>query len=100
MPRAWLRQGGVIEVAGAPTWFGRVTLRIEAAEGHDAIGADVEFLGDRRPSTLLVRLRHPERRPLRAVTVNGAGWSDFDTAREWVRIPEPEDARLRIVARY
>jgi hypothetical protein len=100
VPRAWLREGGVVEVVGAPTWFGPVDLRIESGEGHDVIRATVEFLGARRPETLLVRLRHPERRPLEAVTLNGVEWRDFDPAREWVRVSAPEGARLEIVARY
>lgn len=98
--RAWLVEGKRIEVERAPTWFGPVNLRLESAVAAGRLSAQIEFLGARRPRTLLVRLRHPEQKPLRAVTVNGTEWKDFDPAREWVRLPNPAVARHTILARY
>ena len=53
-----------------------------------------------RPKALLVRFRHPHARPMRAVSVNGRAWSDFNTAQEWVRTERPMEARYSIVAEY
>jgi hypothetical protein len=100
VPRAWLADGKRIEVERAPTWFGPVNLRLESAVAAGRISAQIEFLDARRPQTLLVRLRHPEQKPLRALTVNGAEWKDFDPAREWVQLPNPAAARHTILARY
>jgi hypothetical protein len=99
-PRAWLADGKRITVAGAPTRFGPVNLRIESAAAAGHITAVVEFTSERRPPVVVVRLRHPEKRPLRAVTVNGVNWDDFDAAKEWVRIPHPGERQFAIVARY
>ena len=39
-------------------------------------------------------------RSLREVTVNGQPWTDFDRAKEWVRIAPPTDSRFVIEAKY
>jgi hypothetical protein len=100
IPRAWLADGQRITIRGAPTWFGPVNLDIESAAAQGSIMAQVEFTGPLRPTTLLVRLRHPTRQTLRAVLVNDAPWADFDPAREWIRLPTPEGPRYTIQARY
>jgi hypothetical protein len=52
------------------------------------------------PAALLVRLRHPQQKPLQSVTVNGRAWSDFHAKKEWVRIAAPAAVRYTISARY
>jgi hypothetical protein len=49
---------------------------------------------------LLVRLRHPERKPIKAVSVNGQKWQDFDVKKEWVTIAAPRQRRYEISASY
>jgi hypothetical protein len=62
--------------------------------------ADVEMPSVSKPKMLLIRFRHPDKKPMRGVTVNGRAWQDFDASGEWVRIPQPADARYAIVVRY
>jgi hypothetical protein len=100
VPRAWLAEGKRITVERAPTYFGPVNLSIESAVAAGTITAKVEFTGERRPKTLLVRLRHPDKKPIRSVTVNGAAWKDFDLAKEWMRLVQPATRRYSIVASY
>jgi hypothetical protein len=100
VPRAWLADGRRILVTRAPTYFGPVNLRIESAAAAGRITANVQFLNSQRPSTLLVRLRHPEKRAIRSVTVNDVVWNDFDVAKEWVRISSPPESYYTIDARY
>jgi len=100
VPRAWLAEGKRLSVTGAPTHFGPVNLQIDGAAATGSITAKVEFTSARRPPTLVVRLRHPEKKTLRSVMVNGAAWKDFDAAKEWVRIPNPGEKSYAIVARY
>jgi hypothetical protein len=41
-------------------------------------------------------LRHPDGRPIRKVTVNGATYGDFDPAKEIVRLkPSPKPITVR-----
>ncbi|HRZ57229.1 MAG TPA: hypothetical protein P5525_17425, partial [Candidatus Paceibacterota bacterium] len=100
VPRAWLADGKRISIQRAPTYFGPVNLQIESAAAGGTITARVEFTSDRRPKTLLVRLRHPVRKSLRSASVNGAAWKDFDPAGEWIRLVQPDEAAYNIVARY
>ncbi len=100
VPRAWLADGNRITVTAAPTYFGPVNLQIASAAAKGSISASVEFDSDRRPKNLRVRLRHPEGKPLRAVTVNGAEWDQFDPAKECVLIPHPTEQRYTLTGRY
>ncbi|MEO8353701.1 MAG: hypothetical protein ABI680_18390, partial [Chthoniobacteraceae bacterium] len=99
-PRAWLEDGKKIVVERAQTWSGPVDVTIGSAARQGTIGATIKFRSDRRPGKLLVRLRHPDKKPMKGVTVNGADWKDFDPAKEWVVIPEPNESSYQIVARY
>jgi len=100
IPRTWLESGKSVIVERAPTYYGPVNLHIESAVHQGRLSAHVEFLSDRRPGTLLVRLRHPERKPMRSVTVNAEAWTDFDELRELVQIPNATEAAYTVVARY
>ena len=100
VPRAWLADGNRIKVTAAPTYFGPVNLQFESAAAKGSISVTVEFASDRRPKTLRIRLRHPENKPLRSVTVNGAEWNQFDPAKEWVLIPNAIEQCYMLTAHY
>ncbi len=99
-PRKWLEDGKKIVVERAPTHFGEVSCRIQSRAASGSIAATIEPPVRRSPRALLVRLRHPDSKPIRSVTVNGEPWTDFDPAREWVRIPNPAGRRYEVVALY
>lgn len=99
-PRQWLRDGLKIEVQRAPTYFGPVSYRIESQAGAGKILGTIQFEGEHRPRTLLIRFRHPEERPIRSVTVDGQDWRDFDTGKEWVRIENPAQNHYSLVVSY
>ena len=99
-PRKWLEDGQKIEIDRAPTYFGKMSLTIESQAKAGKILADVVMPNRTRPETLFLRLRHPDAKPMRLVSVNGRNWSDFDKQREWVRISNPDEQRYRIVAEY
>jgi hypothetical protein len=100
VPRAWLADGKRIEVDRAPTYYGPLGLTMISAAASGRITAEVTMPTRGRPRELLVRLRHPDGKGIRSVTVNGSAWTDFDTAKEWVRIPQPASAKYTIVAAY
>ncbi len=99
-PRKWLEDGLRIDVERAPTYFGPVSYRIESQAGAGKILATVEFAGQHRPQSLLVRFRHPGEKPIRSVTVDGQDWNDFDAGKEWVRIGNPARSRHSVVVSY
>ena len=87
-PRAWLEQGKRIKVRNAPTYFGTVAYEIVSDVDHGTITATIEIPARKPPHAVLLRLRHPQRKPIKSVTVNGKAWSDFDPVREVVHLRE------------
>jgi hypothetical protein len=99
-PRRWLDDGKRIEVRRAPTRFGALSMTMLNTAAGKQLEATVEMPGRTRPSALLVRFRHAQGNQIRSVTVNGRNWTDFDAAKEWVRIPAPAERSYSIVVRY
>ena len=99
-PRAWLADGKRVRVERAPTYYGPVSFTMESRVASDEIAATITPPSRERPKALLVRLRHPQKKPLKSVTVNGQAWSAFDARKEWVRIAAPTELRYEVVARY
>jgi hypothetical protein len=99
-PRKWLEDGRKIEIERAPTYFGKMSLTIESQAKDGKILADMVMPERARPESLLLRLRHPDAKPMRVVSVNGRSWSDFDKQKEWVRISNPDQPRYKVVAEY
>ena len=94
VPRVWLEQGKVIEVKGAASYFGPVSLRVESDVEQGRIRASVECPGKHRPSRVTLRLPHP--RELRAVHVTGGA---YDPERETVTI-EPWEGKAEVLAEF
>jgi hypothetical protein len=99
-PRRWLEDGRRIEVERAPTYYGPLKMSIDSHAGSEEIRANIEFSARGRPSVLLVRLRHPQAKAIKSVTVNGQNWLDFDAKQEWVRIERPRMHKYEIVSRF
>jgi hypothetical protein len=99
-PRAWFEDGKNIQIEHAPTYYGPISVTTRSSVSSGKIAATVETPQRSRPAELLVRLRHPQRSRIRSVTVNGRNWSDFDSTKEWIRIPNPDQQRYDIVATY
>ena len=53
-----------------------------------------------RPRTIYVRLRHPQAKPIRSVTVGGKNYDRFDARKEWIVLPGNVQGPQEIVARY
>ena len=49
---------------------------------------------------IVVRLRHPESKPIQRVTINGRSWQDFDAAQGDIRLPGTTSGHTEIVAEY
>jgi hypothetical protein len=66
IPRRWLENGKQIELRDVASYFGKVSLKVESKLADGTIEADVVCSSARRPSSLVVRLPHPEyRKPIR-----------------------------------
>ena len=84
----WLQGGQVISVRNAPTRFGKVGYTIRPAAGGKSIDAEIvppaSSTGLRR---IVIRVRHPEGKPIRAVTVSGHPHSEFNVEAQTISLP-------------
>ncbi len=108
----WMKNGMVVGVRNAPTKFGKVSYKITSAVSKGYIEAVVEPLVVRQahhpersrgtrsvPETLVLRLRHPDEKPIKSVTVNGKPHKDFNPQREYIRL-KPDTGKIIVRAQY
>ena len=98
-PRSWLEEGKRIAVRSAPTHFGRVSYEITSDVDRGRIAARVEMPSRERPSSVLLRLRHPRGAPMVGVSVDGRSSGDFDPKEETVRLGSGPGT-ITVEARY
>jgi hypothetical protein len=84
----------------APTYYGQLSMTIESKAATDRLIAEIQMPQRRTLGQLIVRFRHPQKKPIRAVSVNGQSWTNYDTAKEWVVVPGPREERYTIIAYY
>ncbi|MCE5199329.1 MAG: NPCBM/NEW2 domain-containing protein [Armatimonadota bacterium] len=82
----WMQDGMVVEVKNLPTQFGKVSYRISSHVNDGFIEASVEWPNRQCPSSIVIRLRHPDGRNIRSAIVNGVPTTDFDPVGEWVHV--------------
>jgi hypothetical protein len=95
----WLAEGQAVSVRNAPTRFGPVSYRVSSHVADGFLQAAVTVPSRTAPDVVVIRLRHPEGKRMQSVTVNGQAHTDFDPAREIVRIAGAR-GELDIVAHY
>jgi hypothetical protein len=98
-PRAWLEQGKKISVKNAPTHFGTVGYEIVSDADKGKITATVELPSRGSSPSVLLRLRHPKVLPIKSAMLDGKPWSDFDAAKETVRL-RGLNGTVKVEAKY
>lgn len=99
LTRDWLKDGAVIRVQNAPTNFGKTGYVIQSAVGRRSIEAVIDPPAASPPNWIVLRLRHPEEKPIRRVTVNGEPHEGFDASAETIRL-KPGPSRLVVRVEY
>ena len=99
-PRKWLEDGKSIEVQRAPTYYGRLSMKVQSHVAIGTIAVEIDMPDRASPGVLRVRLRHPQGKPIRSATVNGQPWTDIDVQEEWLRIVRPNRGHYSIAASY
>ena len=100
IPRYWLRDGETIGVENASTYFGKLSYEVRSEAASGKIRMTLAPPARSTPKQIVVRFRHPEEKPIRGVTVNGAQWTDFDGGKGEIRLPGRLNARTEITATY
>lgn len=78
VPRGWFNSNEKIGAEKVQTIFGTVGISYESEPGCKRIAATASLKLRRDPGRILVRFRHPERKPIRSVKVNGKRHKAFD----------------------
>jgi hypothetical protein len=86
-PKRWFRTGQRIQLEDAATFFGKVSFEITSRTAEGYIDARIELPAGFLGREVLLRVRHPEGKRIASVEVNGARWTQFDSAREMIAIP-------------
>jgi hypothetical protein len=95
----WMKDGMAVAARNAPTAFGPVSYRIKSSVKSGYIEAVIDPPTRTSPKMIVIRLRHPEGKRMKSVTVNGRRYADFDPVKECVRL-KPTGATMTVRARY
>jgi hypothetical protein len=99
VPSQWMKNGQKVVVRNAPTRFGKVGYVISPNVADGEITAVVTLPKDCTAKKVVLRLRHPEGKPMRSVIVLGKSHADFDVKKETITFV-PESRSVTIQARY
>lgn len=81
IPREWFQTGKPVAATGVCTRYGTVSVSYRGGEDAQRLGAELHLQWRTPPPQVLVRFRHPDHLPLRAVRVNGSPHDRFDPSR-------------------
>jgi predicted phosphodiesterase len=96
IPRAWLAEPVVVD--GALTRWGPVGFTLRPADGKRQMQAEIRLPAGARP-TVVLRVRHPDARPLVECRVVGARCESLDAGGELVRL-RPQGDRITLTLLY
>jgi len=95
----WMQDGMTVAISNAPSRFGPLNYEIRSRVAEGVIDAGIKPPTRSTPKAIVLRLRHPEGKPMRAVTVNGKPHTDFDAERECI-ILQPTTEPIMVRAEY
>jgi hypothetical protein len=95
----WLKDGQRVAVHNAATRFGKVGYTITSKAAQGEIEAVVQLPEKCTAKKVVLRLRHPEGKLMKAVTVQGKPHADFDAKKEIISLV-PEDGQISVRATY
>lgn len=99
VPRAWMADGKTVRIERAATFFGPMDMTVTSHVARGHIDAKIA-LPTRNPAAhAVLRLRHPEAKRMKQVTVNGKEWKQFDAKRDLITLPEKAKS-VEVVAYY
>lgn len=98
-PRKWLKNGETITVGGAATYFGTLSYKLHSRVSSGEIEAVLKPPKRNSPKEVVIRFRHPEKKLIREVVVNGARHQDYDVNKEIVHLTKLSDD-MQVVVKY
>lgn len=93
----WLQDGARVRVAQAPTRFGPVGFELTSHVADNYLEAKVQSPQRVPPKQIVLRLRHPDGKPIRSVLVNGQRQVKYDASSGLVYLlPKTAEQVLRV----
>ena len=99
IPRQWLRDGNEPYAEDVITCYGKAGIRYTPEIASGKITATIDLKNRTEPAKTLVRFRHPDKLPIKSVTVNGQAHSSFDANKGDVDISKLS-GKVEVVAAY
>jgi hypothetical protein len=97
--RNWLKQGMTVRCRNMPTSFGRAGYEIHSSADSGVIEAVIDPPSVHAPRRIVMRLRHPEEKPMKSVRVNGRDHANYDAEAETICL-KPSGKRIAIRVEY
>jgi len=98
-PRNWLKNGKTITVKKAATYFGTISYELHSKVTSGEIEAILNPPKRSIPEKIVVCLRHPEKKRIQSVAVNGVKHQDYDADKEVIYLTKLSD-EMKIVVKY
>ncbi len=95
----WLKDGMKVSIGNAPTRFGKVGYTITSNAAKGEIEAVVQLPEKCAAKKVVLRLRHPDGKPMQSVTVQGEPHKDFDPRKETITLA-PAGGTITVRAKY
>ena len=100
LPRYWLAGGRSVGIERAATHFGPLSLTISSNADGSQIKAVLTPPERNPPSTIYLRLRHPQGKPIQSLTLNGQKHDRVDIDKEWIVLPGTLTGVQEVLARF
>jgi hypothetical protein len=100
LPRDWVTSGREIRIDGAPTRWGKVSLKMVANASTQTVTAIVELAGPGALEEVHVKLRLPVQNTLKTVTVNGSSATVGGQHGDTVIVPTLGERHFEVVGRW
>ncbi|MHB1001199.1 MAG: hypothetical protein ACYC27_18300 [Armatimonadota bacterium] len=78
IPREWFSGDKEISAEGVSTKYGDVSVRYKSDIANGKIAASVDLALTDNPAKTIVRIRHPEKLPIKSVSVNGKDYVRYN----------------------
>lgn len=99
VPSHWLQDGQKVTIRNAPTRFGPVSYTITSNVAQGRIDAVVQLPENCSAGKVILRLRHPDGKPMQSVTIQGRSHPDFNPQNETITFA-PVEPTLTLRAQY
>jgi len=95
----WMKDGMTVGVKQAPSEFGRVDYKITSHANEGYLEAEITPPTRNQPNSIVLRLRHPNEKKIKGVTVNGQAYNNYDPNKDIVTLTSWTD-KIVVRAEY